>query len=210
MSTAPETRARLIDQGRIAFAAKGHDRVSLQRDVLEPSGVSTGSFYHQFKDKTELLIAVLEDAHAKGKFVVQHSLSVPEDAPPVERLRERIKLWLELVEAGEDLFRIQIQEQHSADDRVRQLVAEARSHTYAPLVDRLNQGVARFSDSFDSNSAVRIISGLLNAAMAQFLDLSADERAAERDPLSLALAEFIVGGVANMAGLSLTSGVAAK
>ena len=50
-----ETRRKLLDAGFEAFAAKGHDGVNLVEDVLEPAGISIGSFYHQFADKTELL-----------------------------------------------------------------------------------------------------------------------------------------------------------
>ncbi len=61
---AAETRQRLLAAGRSAFARKGLAGVNLKRDLLEPAGISVGSFYHQFKDKTELLLAILAEHSA--------------------------------------------------------------------------------------------------------------------------------------------------
>ena len=66
-SRALETRARLLDAGRVAFSQRGYDAVNLTTDILEPAGVSVGSFYHQFTDKTDLLIAILDDAATNRK-----------------------------------------------------------------------------------------------------------------------------------------------
>ena len=45
-------------QGVRAFGELGHDRVNLVVDILEPAGVNPGSFYYQFSDKTDLLLAI--------------------------------------------------------------------------------------------------------------------------------------------------------
>ena len=60
--SAEVTRRKILDAGTRAFADKGLDGTNLVRDVLEPAGVSVGSFYHQFADKTELLIVLLDEA----------------------------------------------------------------------------------------------------------------------------------------------------
>ena len=52
------TRRRLLDAARAAFAARGFEGASLQ-EIQEIAGVSVGSFYHQFKDKADLFLAVL-------------------------------------------------------------------------------------------------------------------------------------------------------
>ena len=62
-----ETRQRILDAARIAFAAKGHDAVNLRSDILEPAGVRVGSFYHQFTDKTALLVELLRDASVERR-----------------------------------------------------------------------------------------------------------------------------------------------
>jgi AcrR family transcriptional regulator len=68
---AAATRRRLLDAGFAAFAAKGPDGVNLVEDVLEPAGISIGSFYHQFADKAELLREILSEAAARRRtFIV--------------------------------------------------------------------------------------------------------------------------------------------
>ena len=42
--SAEATRARLIEAGRRAFARKGLAGTKLTQDILEPAGVSVGSF----------------------------------------------------------------------------------------------------------------------------------------------------------------------
>src|SRR5262245_24005929 len=55
------TRRRLLQVGRRAFARKGHAGTNLREDILVPARVSVGSFYHQFRDKTDLFLAILDE-----------------------------------------------------------------------------------------------------------------------------------------------------
>ena len=54
-----KTRSRLLEFGRKAFARRGHTGTNLKEDILLPAGVSVGSFYHQFKAKTDLFLVIL-------------------------------------------------------------------------------------------------------------------------------------------------------
>ena len=55
------TRDRILDQAEQAFADKGFEAASLTSDILEPAGISVGSFYHQFPDKRAVLYALLDE-----------------------------------------------------------------------------------------------------------------------------------------------------
>src|SRR5713226_5603547 len=59
-----QTRTRLLEVGRPAFARKGYAGTNLKEDILLPAGVSVGSFYHQFRDKTDLFLEILR-AHSR-------------------------------------------------------------------------------------------------------------------------------------------------
>lgn len=55
------TKRRIIRISRRLFLEQGYDRTSI-RQILKKSGLSTGSLYHFFKNKEELLLAGLHDA----------------------------------------------------------------------------------------------------------------------------------------------------
>lgn len=200
--SAAETRQRLIDHARVAFAAKGHDNVSLQRDVLKPAGISNGSFYHQFQDKTDLLVAVLEDSRDRGRAFVESALPDSPDTPRADRIKQRMELWLTLLEQGEDLFRIQLRERDNSDERVRNLVADFQAGSFAPLAQRLATNLAAASDTFDPERATLFIRGFIQTASLAYLDLAPDQRIAQRSDVARDMAAFIIGGVTNMAGIT--------
>ena len=209
-SSAEQTRAKLIEHGRAAFAAKGHDNVSLQRDVLKPAGVSNGSFYHQFRDKTDLLVAVLEDGRERGHNVVESAVDESADTPPVERLRKRLLVWFELLEYGEDMYRIQSGELDNEDERVRSLLADFRHGTFAPLTQKLAAAMASRSDHFDAERATLFVRELFKATALDYLDMPQDQRTAKRAAIAADLAAFIIGGLTGMAGIPNPSGVATQ
>src|SRR5439155_18312202 len=56
---APSTRDRLIQTGMKLFSEKGYGSTSIA-DLLQAAGVNSGSLYHFFPGKQDLLLAVLE------------------------------------------------------------------------------------------------------------------------------------------------------
>lgn len=199
MRTATETRERLLRQGRVAFAAKGHDGVSLQRDVLDPAGVSNGSFYHQFSDKTELLVAILDDARAKGRFIATSTALDPATTTLDQQLRQRITLLLDLADGAEDLFRIQARERNNTDKRVRDPLTKARRQSSSFLAWRLGSDERLATDSFDEELAADLLMALFAGVIADYLDLPKSRRAAKRDQLANAMVTFIKAGLVGLA-----------
>ena len=196
MTRADETRRRLLVQGRLAFAAKGHDGVSLQRDVLEPSGVSNGSFYHQFEDKTDLLVAVLDDAARAGLFVLHASIAATPTGDRNERARRAFETWFDMVDGAEDLFRIQLRERENSDPRVRALIRELRQGWVVSIADALRGQAA--SPSVDPDLAAQLVASLAYGILADYLDAPPKEREALRTALADALPKFVAGGVAGL------------
>jgi AcrR family transcriptional regulator len=201
-SRADDTRRRLVEQGRIAFAAKGHDGVSLQRDVLQASGVSNGSFYHQFADKTDLLVAVLEDAAETGRSVLQQSIGSTPITDPEDAVRRAFETWFHMVDAAEDVFRIQIRERENPDPRVRAMIRQYRQRWVATIAAALRERTV----SNHADLAARLIASLTDGVLADYLDTPVDERAAVRATLIDALPRFVAGGVAGLDAGDASSG----
>ena len=203
MRSADATRRRLLDQARVAFAEKGHDGVSIKRDVLAPSGVSNGSFYHQFADKTELLVAVLEDGAQAGRILVGEAFSAADvEANEGSHLaaQRAFEAWFDLVDGAEELFRIQLRERQNPDARVRSLIAEFRERWITTFTAFLRgRGFA------DAQRSARLIAMLTTGILLEYLDASKDERPALRAEITQTLPAFVTGGVASLSGPDATT-----
>ena len=180
----------------MAFAEKGHDGVSLHRDVLAPAGVSNGSFYHQFADKTQLLVAVLEEAADAGRFVLAQSTRVGPTDDPVAVAERAFDAWFTMVDGAEDLFRIQLHERDNPDQRVRELVRSIRTSWVATIADRLAGPTA--APGADHERAARLIAALANGVVIEYLATAPEARARTRAELMALLPRFVVGGVAGL------------
>ena len=190
-ASAAATRRRLLDAGRVAFGERGLDGVNLQRDVLTPAGVSVGSFYHQFKDKTELLLAVLEEATELGQAVLTRTRAAPDD--PIDATRAAFEAFFALVDGGEDIVRIQMRERDNPDERVRSRLARSR----AGWVDVWAAEFERYAgpgSSFDPRGAAEAVVALGLGVLHLYLDTAREDRPARRASLLDTLVPFTVGG----------------
>jgi TetR/AcrR family transcriptional repressor of nem operon len=80
----PSTRERLVRSAMALFWEKGYDSTSVA-DILGRAGVNSGSLYHFFPGKQDLLLAVLDAYHAGiGPMLLAPAWKGVED--PVERV----------------------------------------------------------------------------------------------------------------------------
>jgi AcrR family transcriptional regulator len=97
------TRARIIDDAIELFAEEGYANASI-RDLAFRSGLSTGAIYGSFRDKADLLAAVVDkiiesDVETLPTAVTQQSLPHI-DAYQYERVSSRARLRTLLLEAA--------------------------------------------------------------------------------------------------------------
>lgn len=192
------TRQRLLDAGFAAFAAKGIDGVNLVDDVLEPTGISAGSFYHQFADKNDLLREILAEAAARRRaFIVGLGELRPGDDldTTVRLVLERLHDSLEHDAAAWQLQRV-----------TRVTGAASRADGIAPSArEDWNDELARLLGAwFDRPAAELQRAADLTVTLARgflydFLDTPA-ERRRPRDEQVASMAAFIVGGVTALLG----------
>ncbi len=92
------TRADLIAAARALFAERGYAAVGTP-EIAAAAGVSRGALYHQFRDKSDLFTAVVEQVEAElaERLVAQVEASGADD--PLAVLGVAVDVWLDL--AGE-------------------------------------------------------------------------------------------------------------
>lgn len=195
-SRAARTRERLLAAGRRAFAERGLAGTNLREDILLPAGVSVGSFYHQFRDKTELLLAILDEY--AGTFRARlHAIHAPRPGKSAADVaRDSFGLLLELAERDEDLLRIQLRVRSSDDPRVRAFERESRARWRAGLAEDYRRIGAAGGLGLEAELLADLIVALSLGAVAQFLETPPAERPAERERLLEGLVRFTLGGAA--------------
>lgn len=185
------TRRKLLEVGRAAFAAHGHGGVNLQRDVLTPAGVSVGSFYHQFRDKTDLLVAILEEASELAQATVIGADSTASD--PVERTCATFERFFALIDRGEEVVRIQMRERDNPDERIRSILARSRA-AWVESWTAAFQHLAGDRGGFDPQAAAQMVMAVGLGSMLLYMDTPVEDRPSVRASLLDALVPFTLGG----------------
>lgn len=195
------TRQKLLDAGRVAFAARGHDGVNLQRDILGPAGVSVGSFYHQFGDKTDLLVAVLEEAAERGRAAMADATEATQSGPP-SAVRASYELWFTIVDTAEDVIRIQLRERHNPDERIQALLAGLRQEWVASVTASYER-FAGPGTSFDPRKVAQVMVALGLGVLIVYLDTPTEARPELKRDLLDTLVPFTLGGFAELGAQKL-------
>jgi AcrR family transcriptional regulator len=116
-----ETRAKILAQAERAFAVHGFDGTSLTSDILEPAGVSVGSFYHQFGNKRDVLFAVFAERLPSRDEVAQRVLA--DERPSfADGVRHASGALLDDIDERPDPWWLQYRERLSPDAAVREAV----------------------------------------------------------------------------------------
>ncbi|MEM7140750.1 MAG: TetR/AcrR family transcriptional regulator [Actinomycetota bacterium] len=189
------TRMALLEAGAAAFAAKGHDGVNLAKDILEPVGISVGSFYHQFENKTELLLAIIDLATeiAEQRFLD----SLPETGSAAGISREQLATWwdayLSMVDRRADIVTIQLRERHSPHPAIADAIARMTERRLEFLADRY-RAMSRDGATVDAEAMAELIEMLATGALTSYLRTPPAERAARKPELVDRLATMTLEG----------------
>jgi AcrR family transcriptional regulator len=194
-AVAEETRTRLLAAGRRAFAAKGLGGANLREDILKPSKVSAGSFYHQFADKTELLLEILEVDGARARRRIEESASTQRG---VNLARNAFTMYFEMADANPYFVKIYIREYYCDEPRVRRKIRAHNAQTISNVSHSLELLNERAGLSIDAELGGLLISNLGISVINHYLGLSAVERKRMREPLLDAMAQLVVGGIATV------------
>lgn len=98
---AEATRDAVIESARTLWASKGFFATSTA-DIVEHAGVGTrGAFYHHFKDREELFIAVF--ANVQARLVVELAPLLSDEPDPLARLAASMSAFLEITSRSRDV-----------------------------------------------------------------------------------------------------------
>ena len=188
------TRRKLLEAGRVAFARKGLAAVHLKRDILEPAGVSVGSFYHQFKDKSDLLAAILAE-HSQALRARLREVHRPDTERTGEEVAfQSYSLLFDVADEHPDGMRILLRERED-DPRIRAFIEEDRArwrHSLARDYARIAQ--ARGFE-LEAELAAELIGLLAHGAIQHYLSLPRAERAKARERLIGGLVRLTLRGL---------------
>lgn len=191
-----QTRARLLAVGRQVFARKGHAGANLKEDILVPARVSVGSFYHQFRDKTDLLLAILEDHSRTFLAMVQDAHRPRAESEPGEIARHSFETVFRIAEQSDDLFRIMVRERESEDPRVRAYLRDNHRRWIESLADDYRRaGLDGVAGSEVMLLAAELVSATTLGTVLRYLDLPDGERSRQREGLIEGLVRFTIGGL---------------
>ena len=188
------TRQKLIDAGIEAFGALGVERTNLD-DILRPAGVSVGSFYHQFADKTELLLAIIASGiDARLGLIVDAGLAG--DHPSLDAMIEDgFRRLFESLDAERHAWRIQMREQNNPDPRVHALVLAGRERWVTLIADALR----RWTDASEHelHTAATLLMTLATGTANVYLGIPDDDtRQRSRAAMLESTTRFSVAGLA--------------
>jgi AcrR family transcriptional regulator len=192
-----ETRRKLLDAGFEAFAAKGHDGVNLVDDILEPAGISTGSFYHQFADKTELLREILAEAAARRRAFIVGLGDLDTTTDLETAVRSVIERLYDSLETDATAWQLQRVTRVTGVDGVREMGSSMRES----WTDELAELLGNWFDVAvaDRRRAADLMVTMARGIVFDFLDTPAAMRP-DRAELVRDAMSFTVGGLLAVLG----------
>lgn len=196
-SRAEETRRRLLDAGRVAFARRGLAAANLKRDILEPAGVSVGSFYHQFEDKSDLLVAILAEHSAalRERLTEVHR---PDGRSGDEIAYESYSLLFDVADEHPDGMRIHLREPELEDPRIRSFIEEDRMRWQHGLAADYARIAEARGVPLEAELAAELIGVLAHGVLQHYLSLPQEERPKARERLLRGVVRLTLRGLVGL------------
>jgi TetR/AcrR family transcriptional regulator, cholesterol catabolism regulator len=155
-------RSELTRQAARLFAQKGYHGTSIG-DIAEALGVQKGSLYSHISSKEDLLYETL----AEGAAAFHASLdAIPDDAPPVEKIRLALRGHLRVVAEQLDVATVFVQEwRYLEGARHDEFVAERRRYEER-LRELLREGrdLGELRSDLDEGAAALLVLSAANWA----------------------------------------------
>jgi TetR/AcrR family transcriptional regulator, transcriptional repressor for nem operon len=147
----PNTRERLLKAARRLFFEKGYASTSIA-DILQAAGANSGSLYHFFPTKQDLLLAVLDGYRTGiGRMLLEPAWRGVDD--PLDRIFALLARYRMLLEQSDCQYGCPIGslalEIHEPDPAVRELLAANFDQWTAAIEECLNDAGERLPAGMD-------------------------------------------------------------
>ncbi|WP_017297160.1 TetR/AcrR family transcriptional regulator [Nodosilinea nodulosa] len=188
----------LLQAGEVLLC-KGYDSAQPQQ-IAKTAGVSTGLFYRHFKNKQELLTAIM--VRHLGILHDQIKQALEPYADPVEDLRQVMELTLRYFQAHEGLIKLFFM-QVGYGDAIASEHLQAARQTYRDILASIIQaGIAKgifiAMDDFDVQLAINGFIGTINWSLYDLLIVKQER--IELDALANRLSMFLLRGLGHALG----------
>lgn len=164
-----DTRRRILLTAMELFAAKGYGSTSVS-DVLSRSQANSGSLYHFFPGKQDVLVGVLE-MYRDGISAMLLKPAWAGVSDPVERIFALLNAYRTLLVESDCLYGCPIGslalELHEPDPEVRELLAENFAAWTTAVAGCLEKAADRFPRGFDRSALAEFILTTMEGAVMQ-------------------------------------------
>lgn len=198
-----ETRARLLEEGRRLFAAKGFRRVTV-REICTAAGANVAAVNYYFGDKLGLYREVLDGAIAVMLQTTERAREAGEGGTPEQKLRAFIRVFLQRIGQAKDPWIHQMMTHEMAEPT--DALDEVVRRVIAPRIDYMRELVADILDVGTADDrvlrCVLSVQSQFHAAMANPVSkrlvpgFTGDPEAVDR--LAQHIADFSIGGIRSL------------
>jgi AcrR family transcriptional regulator len=164
-----DTRTRIVEAAMELFWEKGYGSTSIA-DILSRSQVNSGSLYHFFPGKQDVLLAVLEN-YRDGieAMLLQPAWAGIDD--PIERILALLALYRRLIIETDCQYGCPIGslalELHDADPIVRQRLAENFTGWVEAIEAQLREAAQRFPRGTDYRALAELALNIMEGGVMQ-------------------------------------------
>ncbi len=197
---AKATRLRILTQAEIAFAENGFDGTSLTAHILDPAGVSVGSFYHQFENKREVLFALLEWRLDERRNRTNKALGASAQTWG-SMLMAAALAFMDDIDRHPNIWAIQFRELQSPDLEISEAMIGDRQKWENTATEVLEGLIGVVTPN--TRSAAHVVTLCLNNVFRDYSSASAQERVGFRERVLQPAVELCVGGTEQILGLRL-------
>ena len=155
-----ETHQKLLDTAAQIFAKVGYAQANIN-EISVAAGFGKGTIYNYFKNKKDLMAAIIHNACHEAIEDVQSKLVTLTD--PVEKIRTIIKTDLEWFKNNESLGRIMIREGYGASPQDQIDFFAALQEGYILLTSIFQEGIEKgcFCKNINPQIATHMLFGLI-------------------------------------------------